>query len=234
MKHFEFYKELYHKENERRQEILSSLNIPIAVITALATGIYYFITTFEYNTEPFLKGFFILLISFSLLSLLLSIYYLIRAFSNFTKGYEYTGIPYVKELFNWYKELEDYYGSTNKSKKHFESFLIENMVKHIDHNMYVNDKKHGYIYKSKKFLVISLVFSFIVFVPYGYNYFRNKENIYKFELLEKTRHAELNDSKIMKKLDFLIKHITLNQLEYEQQRQITKEADTSSTFSSER
>lgn len=38
--HYEFYKELYFKENERRTEIESSLNIPLAIITGLVAGIY--------------------------------------------------------------------------------------------------------------------------------------------------------------------------------------------------
>ncbi len=238
MKPFEFYKELYHKENERRQEVLNSLNIPIAVITAIASATYYFITTFDYETEPFLRAIFIGLISLSILSLLFAIYFLIRAFSDFTKGYEYSGIPYVKELFDWNKDLEDYYASIGQNikeaKKHFENFLIENMVKHIDHNMYVNDKKHGFIYKSKKFLVLSIVFSLLILIPFGYNYFQKKDKVHKVELVEAKTIDDSENLIIVSKLDTIIHQINLNHCNYERQGQSTEEADSSSATSTER
>ena len=221
MKSFEFYKELYHKENERRQEVLNSMNIPIAVITAIASATYYFITTFDYNTEPFLKAIFVGLIFLSIISLLLSIYFLIRAFSDFTKGYEYTGIPYVKELFDWHSDLENYYTSIGQNistaDQHFENFLIENMVKHIDHNMYINDKKHGFIYKSKKFLVLSIVFSLIILVPFGYNFFHKKTLINKVELVDTKVHGKVENEAINNKLDSIIHYIQLNKYRYAKQ-----------------
>ena len=175
MDNFDFYKELYHKENERRQEVLNSLNIPIAVITALSTGVYYFVTSFDYNVEQFLNLIFLVLIGISTICILIAIYYLIRAFSDFTKGYEYTGIPYPQELYDWNNELIDYYkkigGTDIEAKNHFTNYLTENLVKHIDHNMYINDKKHEFIYSSKRFLVIGLIFMLFTLIPYGYNYF---------------------------------------------------------------
>ena len=53
MDQFDFYKELYFKENERRQEVRNSLNIPIAIITALSSAAYFFITSFDYTIDFF-------------------------------------------------------------------------------------------------------------------------------------------------------------------------------------
>lgn len=188
MDKFEFYKELYFRENERRREVLNSLNIPIAIITALFSGMYLFVTSFDYQVEYFLTAIFIALISALGICLLLALYFLIRAFSDFTKGYEYSGIPYTKELYDWNKNLEDYYeeyeGSKKKAKKAFETFITENLVKHTEHNMYVNDKKHGYIYRSKKFLIIALVLSLITLVPFGYNYFNKESDTYRVEVVK--------------------------------------------------
>ena len=167
MNQFDFYKELYFKENERRQEVLNSLNIPIAIITALSSATYFFITSFDYKVETFLTGIFSCLILITGLCLLFAIYFLIRAFSDFTKGYGYSVIPYTGELYDWNKNLEDYYeGNKDLAKEHYSKFITENLAKHTEHNRYVNDKKYGYIYRSKKFLIISLVLTLITLVPF--------------------------------------------------------------------
>ncbi len=234
MNQFDFYKDLYFKENERRQEVLNSLNIPIAIITALSSATYFFITSFDYNIESFLTGIFISLISITGICLLFSIYFLIRAFSDFTKGYEYSGIPYAKELYDWNKSLEDYYqeheGNKDLAKDHYLKFITENLVKHTEHNMYVNDKKHGYIYRSKKFLIISLVLTLITLIPFGYNYFKKDTKAYKVELINSNTLPEKDTETINTKLDTIIKSLKTNR--YERQGQITKKADSTASSTS--
>jgi len=232
MNQLEFYKELYHKENERRQEVLTSLNIPIAIITALSSGTYFFITSFDYSIESFLSGIFITLISLTGISLLFAIYFLIRAFSDFTKGYEYSGVPYAQELYDWNKNLEEYFETYKNDKslatEHFESYLMENLVKHTEHNMYVNDKKHGYIYRSKKFLILTLVLMLITLVPFGYNYFKKAKETHRIEVVSnsiQSNNLTLDD--LNYKMDSLLKTIKSNN--YERQRQVTQEADSSAT-----
>lgn len=206
MNHLEFYKELYHKENERRQEVLTSLNIPIAIITALSSGTYFFITSFDYSIEIFLTGIFVGLISLTGISLLFAIYFLIRAFSDFTKGYEYSGVPYTKELYDWNKKLEEHYETYENDKslaiEHFETYLTENLVKHTEHNMYVNDKKHGYIYRSKKSLILALILMLMTLVPFGYNYFQKDKEIDKVEMISNLNDDDIFLDDIKLKLDF--------------------------------
>lgn len=190
MDYFEFYKDLYHRENDRRITVENTLNIPIAIISAIGTVIYFVITSFDYSIEPFLSYIFILLCSISTICLIFSIYYLIRAFCNFPKRYEYSGIPYPNELLLWHESLEKYYGENDleideNSKKHFQDFLIQNFVKHTSHNMFVNDQKYRYIYNSKMSIITGLVILMITMIPFGYNYFKKKDTIHKIELTER-------------------------------------------------
>ncbi len=214
MNQFEFYKELYFKENERRQEVLNSLNIPIAIITALSSASYFFITSFDYKIESFLSGIFITLISITGICLLFAIYFLIRAFSDFTKGYEYSGIPYTNELYNWNKNLEDHFeeyeNDRTLAKEHYTIFITENIVKHTEHNMYVNDKKHGYIYRSKKFLIIALILTLITLIPFGYNHFKKDSTVHKVELMENGLSSENDITEINKKLNQIIDSLKTN------------------------
>jgi hypothetical protein len=231
MNQFKFYKELYFKENERRQEVLNSLNIPIAIITALSSASYFFITSFDYKIESFLSGIFIALISITGICLLFAIYFLIRAFSDFTKGYEYSGIPYTNELYNWNKNLEDHFeeyeNDRTLAKEHYTVFITENLVKHTEHNMYVNDKKHGYIYRSKKFLIIALILTLITLIPFGYNHFKKDSTVHKVELMEKELSDENDNTKINEKLNQIVDSLKTNN--NERQRQGTEKADTTAT-----
>lgn len=232
MNKFDFYKEFYIKENERRQEVLSSFNIPIAIITALSSASYYFITSFDYKIEVFLTAIFIGLISITIVGLLLAIYYLIRAFSDFTKGYEYSGLPYMKELYDWNINLQEYYEQYEEDSsiadKKYEEYLIEKMVEHTEHNMYVNDKKHGFIYKSKKFLIVSLVLTLITLIPFGYNYFNKSDRVHHVELIDTKKEAS-HQEEMIQKLNFIIDSLKTNKNERQRKRAEKRAEKTDST-----
>jgi len=195
MDFFEFYKELYFKENERRQEVIDALNIPIAIITALSTANYLFITTFDYTFNRSLSCFFIIIVFITFCLLIVSIYYLIKAFSNFQKGYEYKGLPYPGELNNWHDQLKIYnntYNLPDNSDDLLKQEILDKLLLTTDHNTYVNDKKHEYIYNSKKYLV-SLVISLLTLFPFGFEYFNKKDEIYKVDILQKEFEINRND-----------------------------------------
>lgn len=236
MDYLNFYKELYFKENERRQDVNSALNIPLAVITALSSGTYFLITSFDYIIESFLSIIFILLMIFTGISLLISIYFLIRAFSDFSKGYEYSGIPYVNELYDWHQELEDYSKrydlADDFTDENFEKFLLKNLVKHTAHNMYVNDKKLKNIYLSKKFLIVSLVLIFISLVPFGYNFFSKEKKIHHIEVISNSPEDTHKVEELSKKIDSLIIH--QKTIQNELLNEFPQKTDTTSTTSSKR
>lgn len=237
MDYFNFYKELYFKENERRQEVNSALNIPLAVITALSSGTYFLITSFAYKADSFLSLVFVLLMVLTGITLLISIYFLIRAFSDFSKGYEYLGIPYVNELYNWHQELEEYCKTYELGKDHtdelFETYLLKNLVKHTDHNMYVNDKKLGYIYLSKKFLIGALVLIFISLIPFGNNFFKKDNEVHQIQVVSNSPSDEiLQIEYLTKKIDSLI--ISQKTIEYELLDELPQKTTTTTTSSSKR
>ena len=203
MDFFEFYKELYHKENDRRQEVLNALNIPIAVITATSTANYLFITTFDYTFNKILDWIFIAIVIATFILLIVSIFYLIKAFCDFNRGYEYKGLPYPGELHNWHKDLKEYHSTYDIASENVDQMVKDEILKKIltstDHNTYVNDKKHEYIYNSKKFLVGSLVITLITLLPFGFDYFNKKEEIYKVTVLQKDLIIDLKPNKMSNK-----------------------------------
>ena len=194
MDNFEFYKELYFKENERRMEVQNSMNIPIAVITATASVEFYLITTMNYKNGVINNWIFYFLIGFSNIGLLISIFNLIRAFGEFFKGYEYSSIPYVQQLYDWSLNLDKYFKdqgkTTQDAEQHFKKYMVENLIKHTDHNMYVNDQKFTCIFLSKKFLIFSMICTLLSIGPYFYSKFTTTKELLKPKQLELVKLPE--------------------------------------------
>ena len=97
----EFYQNIYHIEDLRRQEIYSAMNIPIAFFSALVSAVYLLISRFNYDTESFLKIVFLIFISLSVSVLLITLYYLLKANTNISGGYIYSNIPKSSQLFKF-------------------------------------------------------------------------------------------------------------------------------------
>ena len=183
MDKFEFYKELYHKENDRKVEITNSYMIPVVIISALASGFYFLLTSYTYSVSTISDWIFICLLSFTAVSILISCYSMIRAFNTF-RSFDYKGIPYVDELENWYNELLKYYKNDKwKTDEAFKEGIISYFIETVKFNASVNDKKHGFIYKSKQYSAIGLTFLFLSFAPYLYIYFSKPKYIEKAELI---------------------------------------------------
>lgn len=183
MNKFEFYKELYHKENERKSEINNSYRIPVVIISALASGFYFLLTSYVFKISDFFDVIFILLLILTVFSILISCYYVICSFDIF-KNFEYKGIPSIDELNNWHEELHQYYKKNKKkANKKYENGIINHFIEIIQFNTDTNDKKHRCIYLSKQYSVIGLTFLLISFAPYFYNYFSKPKSIEKTEVV---------------------------------------------------
>jgi hypothetical protein len=105
----DFYRNMYDKEDLRRQEVYSAMNIPIAFFSALVSAVYFLVSKFNYDTESFLKIIFLIFISLASTLLLATLYYLLKANTDIFGGYIYSNIPSSSELIDYNKQLRDYY-----------------------------------------------------------------------------------------------------------------------------
>ncbi len=224
MDKFEFYKELYHKENDRKSEITNSYRIPVVVISALASGAYFLLIHYTFQLTKYLDWIFICLLSFTILCILTSCYYMIRAFNTF-KSFDYKGIPPVNMLEDWHKELLKYYKKDKrKTSKEFKKGVTNHFIESIQYNTEINDRKHGFIYKSKQFSAIGLTFLILCFVPYLYNHFSIPQKLEKTEVLDKDYIKELKALNI--KIDSLTNSIDKLKIEIMSSKEKTTKKST--------
>ena len=214
MNHYEFYKDLYFRENDRRTELENSLNIPFAIITALVAGIYILATTFPYSSEEgAAKYIFIVLMVGTALTLAGAVFFVILVYGdasgffhifNPRNTFSYRGIPYAQSLLNWHENLVVFYTSNpplpnsagvvlsalEQADVDLEEYLLNQFVAATNHNTFVNDRKLTDIYRTKKLLIISLIFNFLALFPYMFGFVTKKDEVHKVELQNKVHTVE--------------------------------------------
>jgi heme/copper-type cytochrome/quinol oxidase subunit 4 len=186
---FEFYKELYFHEIDRKERLDSSVSIPITIITAIIAVMYFLISNFDYTLGISLSISFIITIVITLIFLIISIYQLLILYNNLSSGYKYSYFPFVSDLNKYQNELRDYYSDLGEDKakgdSEFNEYLKDNIIKHIDYNIIRNDSRSLTLYKTKKYLLFALLFLFLTLIPFGINYFQKPEKPQKIELVNK-------------------------------------------------
>lgn len=188
MDHFEFHKELYHIENERRNTVNESLSIPIAIGTGLLSFLFYLVTTFDYTQSGFSVCFFLVLSILGTIPLGFAVYSLIRAFSNLTSGFEYKGLPYPEDLLEHRKKLIEHYtqygNGAAEGEEKYQEYLLGKFAEHTNHNTLVNDQKTRHVFNAKRAMVYALVAMGIACIPFGYNYFHKTDPVSKVEVVK--------------------------------------------------
>src|ERR1044072_5236245 len=95
MDRFEFYKESYYKELERKDALEDALNMPLSIASATLAVLFFFSTSYDYELdggcECVCRTFFLLLILASVSSIVLAGNYLTKSYNN---GFKFKGYPY--------------------------------------------------------------------------------------------------------------------------------------------
>lgn len=196
--HYEFYKEIYFKEQERRQEVSNALNIPLAIITGLIAGFYVLITTFSYEIHWSIIVVFVLLLLGAVGFLCAGIWWLVLAFATrdgffkikFDNVFEYKTIDFLQNIHDWHAQehaANMYYdtgvqGIEERANDDLKENLIIQYIEKADHNATVNDLKLSYIFNCKMFLIYSLLLSAAAFLPYLISFFWKPDEIHKIHI----------------------------------------------------
>ena len=191
MNKIEFLKEWYYKEEERKDCLNNSLNIPIGILTAILAGIYFFSNKFNYTQESdLLKYLFSIFIIITIIFWSICIYYLLKSYNNLYEGYSYKAFPSANFLNKEEEDLKLYlemYRDDLDSSITLDILLQQNLEKTliecIDVNVFNNDKKSAYLHKSKVHLLNCILALFILCIQFTINYITHeKEEIYKVQI----------------------------------------------------
>lgn len=174
MNRFDFYKENYHRELENRFSIVNSLSIPIGIISAVIAAIFYLITTFDYDYEPILSIFFIIVTGIATYMLVRSIWSLIESYTGLAITYTYKALADDNLLEAYYQDLKQHYLTNpaipDNTESDFENYLISEMTTYTGNNQVNNKLKNELRYNCEKFLIITILWLAGSLICFGFNY----------------------------------------------------------------
>lgn len=185
----EYLKNWFEREDDRRIALENSLSIPIAILTAVFAVQFYSLSDYDFiaasNTEIV---FFLALITTSNITALITIFFLFKSYHNLFTGFKYTSLPLPADLVKYKKELVDYfnanatyYGGINGDEK-FTEYLTEKYIEHCGRNTQNNDQKSLFLYKSKGFMLASIISLLLALIPFLVNFFHKPEQLQRVEI----------------------------------------------------
>lgn len=192
MQKFEFYKSYYEDVLKEKEQINSSISLPITILTLLAAVIYNFVLNFKYEFEDTISYIFVILTLLNGVVFLITLIYIIRCYSGFTsKKYSYKYLPYPKELKKYYDSLTNEYKDAIEEQKDLASYYLEETILEYyieagSYNAYLNSLKAYYSRMAKIFLIITLFITLLTLIPYVLNsQFYPKENYKNINFINK-------------------------------------------------
>jgi hypothetical protein len=204
MDRIDFLKEWFYKEDERKNSLNDSLNIPIGILTALIALKSYLFNEFNpVNEMNCIKYSFYFFMCISLIFWLISVFKLLQSYNDLYKGYSYLGYPgprFLKddrEMLKKYMEENKELLDDNITLETLEKDSLENLLTVcLETNVYNNDRKSAYLHSSKIHIINSLIFILISSALYTANYISNKnDKIQKIEIINFNSNKMAQDEK---------------------------------------
>ncbi len=177
----ELLREQYAFELNRKQQLESSLTLPVAVLTGLGGVGFSYARSFSYGYNLKTYVFLVALIG-AAISFVSVFYYLIRA----THRFMYEVIPSSLELLTYYEQACDYHesaGIRSRADKDFELKMKHAYANASTKNMQNNISKAGYLYRAYMGLVMGTVFLAICAGPYLANELTRPSPVQRIELV---------------------------------------------------
>lgn len=162
MEAFEFYKGLFDREIQRRNDLDNALSIPVGMITILTAVISYIFPNLDFKAHSFLSYVIIILLIIDAGSMIIAVVFLSLSYNNGLKGHKYL-------MYNAATSLREYelqvaaYNEENKpiERIDYEHNLIQNLNRYTDNHIKINDSRELNLHFAKSALIISL---FIVLI----------------------------------------------------------------------
>jgi hypothetical protein len=181
-----FYKEHYFYEINRKQQIVSSLTIPIGILIVLSGAMTLFLRCLTSDGAPVMAAFRIL-VSVALASLGMTIYYLIRSYFGF--AYDY--VSDTQDVLDFEKGLKSYYekigrgdSASDDALKEVKEFVRDQYARCCQINAENNDSRSEFVHRANGFLIMSLVSVIMCAAPYFVTERNKPDTVYSVKLVE--------------------------------------------------
>lgn len=181
---FDFYEKLYFHEIEIRSDMSNRLQIPFAILFAIANIGSYIISHSDFTYKCSISYIYYFLLIISTIFFALSGYYFIRVLV----GNKYHFLPQANVMEQYRMAILEYYEKNknipDNSQNDFKRYLYETYNDCSSKNTITNDKRSYFIFKCNEFLIcctITLAVAYMILICSGINK-DNHDKIYKVNI----------------------------------------------------
>ena len=165
---YEFAKESYYWELNRKEQLNSFVSVGIAIISAQIGVIAYISNSFPNTDKKVVFIMFIVFFALSVLSAILSLYYLFRHQLKYT----YAVLSTPKEINDYinsyaeYNEKNEVCAEESEYCQEIDETILDQYMSHTNTNFQNNNRKSKYSYRLKLTLVFTTIFLISSFAFY--------------------------------------------------------------------
>ncbi|AVP46921.1 MULTISPECIES: hypothetical protein [Bacillus cereus group] len=192
----EFYKELYYKEIERREQLSNRVNLPFSILTLIFGGLFYTVQNNNLIKIGWLHDIYYVLTVLSIGMLLANIGVLFRA----SFGYKYGYVPSAQLIKDHETALEDYYRTnSNLSEDKIKEAVDDDLKEYINgiyittanNNAKKNDLKSGWLRIGSYGIIASITLLILTFVCFAPSFINKEEKVQKV-VIERDKKSKEN------------------------------------------
>jgi hypothetical protein len=156
---YQFYKSLYDRELGRRTDLNSAISLPITILTILVTANLYLFERFNATTHQVLVNISYIIFILSLLSFLISLFYLVCSYNNLFKGFGYRNIAHTMKIRKFEVDVTEYNEKLADPKQRidFEKTVIDKLTELTDSHIIFNDRRGKYLHIARIFIIATLI-----------------------------------------------------------------------------
>jgi len=169
MDKYNFYKSLYDRELNRRNDLDASINLPLTIIGILITTNAYLAKNL-FPLESICKmNYRHILMTITFLVIIFSVFYLTKSYNNFFKGFRYRNIGNYLELRKHELNVSEYNVKTADVKKNidFDNQVLEKIISIAENHCAYNDKRSYDLYIAKTSIFFIIIFTIINYIFIG-------------------------------------------------------------------
>lgn len=164
---FAFYEKIYFYELERKEKLISRLNLPLAILGVLLSFLSYMLGKAPSSEDGFAGIAFWIFYLSAVFSLLCGAYYFRSSWQlrDFDKG-----LPTLTDLERYRAEAEKHFAvygeNDDDAETYFKAIVLNYYIEGATVNTVNNDKRGAKLVSLANYVTLTIIFSVLSFVPF--------------------------------------------------------------------
>ncbi len=164
---FEFVKDRYDFELDRKEKLTAALTLPVGVLSVLGGALTAMARSFTYSNQ-LVTGFFVVFVVSAVASFFVCAYRLIRAYHAQT----YVYLPLLSEFERYEEEDQEWRsyvehtGGDLSAEDDFDAWLRKRIINAADENTRSNDRRSKWLHQSRMWLFAVFCSTALAGIPY--------------------------------------------------------------------